>query len=187
MDRASPSLLDNFWLRMAGMFGHTWVSQYGVSPIGFGGDTWAVALGGLTGSQVKDGINGCLAAGLDWPPSAPRFRSMCFDIPSLSMVLVAARNRFEETPFMLFIWRNLLSRYAYDNSELIRADKLLKQAYEVAVEYVMNGGELPAAPVALIEKPIEKPSVPASPEVVKAHMDKIREMLHIEDPRDETP
>lgn len=63
------------WQLMSSMFGHRWTSAYGdeIDP----DRVWAAALVGLTEQQLRHGLKACVAAGLDWPPSAPEFRSLC--------------------------------------------------------------------------------------------------------------
>lgn len=133
-------MLDNFWLRMGSMFGHTWTSAYGTKPDGVAGDTWATALGGLSGSQIAEGLRSVLLLASDFPPSAPRFRSLCFGIPTLT----AVRRQIidgNSGPFAREVWGRL-DAYRYRNAEASKADKLLKDAYDDTVSYVMRGGLL---------------------------------------------
>jgi hypothetical protein len=164
---------------MAGMFGHTWVSQYGANPEGIGADTWAAALGGITPQQLGQGLRAALATGADWPPSAPRFRAMCLGIPSLASVSLIVAGKAQPTPFSRLVWDRLDS-YRLRTCEQSKADRLISDAYTVASDYVMQGGELPAEPVAMIEKPAPKESKPCSPEVAAEHMAKLAAMFHVE-------
>ena len=136
----SETLLDNFWLRMGSMFGHTWTSAYGTKPDGIAGDTWAAALGGLTGAHIAEGLRAVLMLASDFPPSAPRFRSLCFGIPALAIV---RRQIIEGSsgPFAREVWARL-DAYRYRNSEASKADRMLKDAYDETVEWIMRGGEL---------------------------------------------
>lgn len=158
--RLSETLLDNFWLRMGSMFGHTWTSAYGTKPDGVAGDTWAAALGGLTGSHIAEGLRAVLLLASDFPPSAPRFRSLCFGIPTLTIV----RRQITEGnsgPFARAVWARL-DAYRYRNAEASKADRLLKDAYDETLEYVMRGGELCEEDQKAIEKdqPVEVERTP---------------------------
>lgn len=178
LERLSPTALDNFWLRMAGMYGNTWVSQYGAAPHGIGGETWAMALAGITLAQIGDGLRSALACGGDWPPSAPRFRAMCLGIPTLSTVQLALKHRQRPTPFMRLVWQHLDSnRLARADED--KADRLIRDAYDLARTHVMSGGQLPAEPAALIEKktPERKPATPA---VAERHIADIAALLKTE-------
>lgn len=163
---------------MAGMYGNTWVSQYGAAPHGIGGETWSMALAGITLEQIGTGLRSALACGGDWPPSAPRFRAMCLGIPTLSTVQLALKHRQRPTPFMRLVWQHL------DSSRLARAgedkaDHLIRDAYDLARTHVMSGGALPPEPAALIEKksPERRPA-PAA--VVKRHIADIAALLKTE-------
>lgn len=171
--RLSSALLDNFWLRMAALYGNTWVSQYGASPDGIGADTWGTVLADLAPAQIAEGLRGASALGRDWPPSAPRFRALCLGIPTLAAVRAedAARIRFRETfdptPFFRLVWSKIDS-YRYKVVDADRADRMLSEAYELASEHVMRGGALPEAPSGLIEAPAPEVRKPASRETVAA-------------------
>lgn len=156
----SETLLDNFWLRMGSMFGHTWTSAYGTKPDGVAGDTWAAALGGLTGAHIAEGLRAVLLLASDFPPSAPRFRSLCFGVPTLAIV---RRQIIEGSPgpFAREVWGRL-DAYRFRNSEASKADRLLKDAYDETVGYVMRGGELGDDDQKAIEKedPVEAERTP---------------------------
>lgn len=164
--RLSESLLDNFWLRMAGMFGHTWTSQYGAAPQGIGGDTWAAALSGVSGEQIAAGLKATLLLASDFPPSAPRFRALCFGIPSLGQVRVELMpGHPSPSRFARMVW-SFVDSWRYRQSSESKQDAMLREAYELARDAVMRGEPLPAEPVAAIEAPEEKAFTPARPETV---------------------
>lgn len=165
--KPSQALLDNFWTRMAAMYGHTWASQYGVRPDGVAADTWATALSGVSPQQIAYGMREALAAGSDWPPSAPRFRAMCMGIPSFAAVKHAMRAG-DASAFLVLVSRHLdghRMRHAYGD----KADRMLREAYDLACDHVMRGGEMPEPPIAAIVEE-RKQRKPASPEIVEKHM-----------------
>jgi len=159
-------LLDNFWLRMGALYGHAWASQYGAEPAGVAADTWATALSGVTSAQVAHGMREALAMGSDFPPSAPRFRAMCYGIPSFAQV---RRDLSEKLPsaFVRLVW-SYLDGWRFARAEQSIADKLLRDAYEVARDHIMRGGEYLAEPSALIEAKEPEPRKACDPEVARA-------------------
>lgn len=159
---------------MAALFGHTWASQYGASPAGIGADTWAAALADVSPAQLASGLRETLAAGSDFPPSAPRFRAMCFGIPSLASVKYIIRAR-QYDRFVALV-QSRLDSYLFAHSDQKTANRLLAEAYEVAKDHVMRGGALPAVPAGQVEheREIRKP---ASPETAEAAFERIQKLL----------
>lgn len=159
------------------MFGHTWVSQYGSDPAGSAGDTWSAALAGLTPAQIAAGLSATVETGAEWPPSAPRFRALAFGIPSMARVRHEIRHpSAERSPFTRQVWA-FLDGYLFARAEQTKADRMLREAYDLAAEYVMRGGRLPEPIAGTIEQ--EKPAKPApAPEhVARKHLDEIADML----------
>ena len=69
----TDSHIKQLWERMAMLYGHRWTSAYGVKDDG----TWLTVLGDLTPEQLGTGLRAAVAAGEEWPPSAPAFRNLC--------------------------------------------------------------------------------------------------------------
>ena len=67
------TVMDRLWLRMAEIYGHRWVSSYGVTP----NDTWANALGGFDMDAIKRGLDKMLEANIEWPPTLTEFIAHC--------------------------------------------------------------------------------------------------------------
>jgi hypothetical protein len=172
--KPSQSLLDQFWVRMGALFGHTWASQYGTAPDGVAADTWATALSGVTPAQIARGMRETLALGNDFPPSAPRFRALCFGVPSLATVALEITRR-ERSPFTRLVWANLDS-YLFTHADQRTSERLLKDAYGLAREHVMRGGALPEAPVAEVA---HTPEVlkPADPGKVAGYVAELEALL----------
>ena len=152
--------MDIFWERMAAMFGHSWVSQYGDNAADLSGDTWSAALAGLTGEQIAQGMRETLALGSDWPPSAPRFRAMCIGIPSLAMTMHAMRSGATD-PFTRQAW-TYVDSFRFRSADADQAARIMRDAHELTVRFVMDGGELPAAPVPPTSLDPAPPHVPSS-------------------------
>lgn len=169
-------MIDAFWVRMATMFGHSWVSQYGAEPAGLAGDTWGTVLAGLTGEQIAQGMRETLASGSDWPPSAPRFRAMCIGAPSLAVTAHAMRTGATD-PFTRQAWTYILDPHGFRLADAERQDRLIRDAHELAVRFVMEGGELPEEPVASIGHEPAPPHIPASPEFARERLAAIQRQL----------
>lgn len=150
---------------MASLYGHRWASQYGVAFSGIAADTWASALSGITPQQIADGLRACVAEGDEWPPAAPRFRAMCLGIPSYATVkLELTRTSDQWSRFTRSVWLKVDS-YAHRHASVKDADRMLKDAYDIACEEAMHGAPLPEQPVALIEEvKAPKPVLPESRE-----------------------
>lgn len=167
---------------MASRYGHTWVSQYGASPAGIAAAEWRSTLAGMTAAQIREGFSADESRGSEFPPSSTSFKAMCYGIPSIASVRAEisdmARGR-GQAPIISRFARGVWSRidsYDYRNADTKRADYILRDAYERTRVFVMEGGTLPVAPVALVEhrKPMSKP---APPEVAKEYIDQMRDML----------
>ena len=61
------------WVSMAEMYGTKWTHHYGDEP----NTTWACGLAGLTDRHIARGINAVIDSGEEWPPSLPKFKSLC--------------------------------------------------------------------------------------------------------------
>lgn len=170
---------------MTAFYGHAWVNVHGQSAqdeegaLTVAGETWQKALVGLEASQFADGLAACIAEGGEFPPSAPRFRSMCLGVPSLAAVrshFTAGTTRCN-TPFVAKCWE-FIDSWSYCQSSRAEADRMLREAYEQARDFVMRGGVLPEVPVALIEAQQPAAPQPASPDVAHAALEEISSMFH---------
>lgn len=177
--------LRRIWERMVAMYGHAWHSVHGVSPQDEGtgrltvdGDTWAKALSGITGTQMAAGLAACLAEGGEFPPSAPRFRGMCLGVPSFPSV---RRDTDKADPFTRLVWQNL-DGYLYRQAPADKADKMLRDAYELAREHVMLGGQLPEQAAGEIEHEpnaaAEAVKIPDTRESRSAHLQDLLGQLY---------
>ncbi|WGZ33054.1 hypothetical protein O4444_05535 [Xylella fastidiosa subsp. pauca] len=177
--------LRRLWERMIALYGNTWVSAHGESAqredgtLTVDGETWQKVLVGLEASQFADGLAACITEGGEFPPSAPRFRSMCLGVPSLAAVRshFTAGSTRGNTPFVAKCWE-FIDPWSYCQSSRAEADRMLREAYEQARDFVMRGGVLPAVPVTLIEAQQPAASQPASPEVAHAALEEISSMFH---------
>ena len=143
------------WVRMAEIYGHRWTSSYGDNPNEGAALTWAKGLGGMRPQQLADGLRNCIASADPWPPTLPEFRAMCLDIPSLTFVRQEIRDAGDRSPFTRLVWEKVDS-YTYRRSSIEQTDRMIRDAYELAREFVMRGGQVPGQ----ISGQIEAPEVP---------------------------
>lgn len=159
---------------MADVYGHRWVSSYGADPRSGSGDTWRRGLGGLTPQQLGHGVERCVAGVYAWPPTLGEFRALCLGVPTFAAVRLDTEKR---DAFTVLVWKHL-DGYRYRQASADHADRMLREAYDLAREHVMRGGELPELPEALIEH--EKPKfVEPTPDEKVATLQRVRDELNL--------
>ena len=168
------TILRELWQLMTERYGVRWTSQHGADPATASGQAWGEGLIGLTKGQIlRVGVGACRG---DWPPSLLEFRALCLGLPPLPAIRRELADRTaERTPFGLLVARYLDS-WAYRHASEDRADRMLREAYAEARDYVMAGGELPVVLPALPDDSDREPT-PAKPEVVAEVLASMREML----------
>lgn len=150
--------LDALWIAMVDVYGHKWTSAFGVDPQTGSGSTWARGLAGMNARQLGAGIDAAIASADPWPPSLPEFRGMCLSIPSLGEVRHELHaDAAVRTPFTVLVWQGIDS-YAFRLASREQADRMIRDAYELAREHVMCGGELPGQVAGELAEP-EKPEI----------------------------
>jgi hypothetical protein len=171
---------------MAAIYGHRWTSAYGErcdsddGMLTIPGDTWRRGLSGVSEQRVGAGLDACVICADPWPPTLPQFRAMCFGIPSLAQVRLVFSGGAESTSFTRQMWQHV-DAYRMKQADADKAERMLRDAYEITRERVMAMGELPAEPVAAITREEAKSTpTPADPATAKAHIDRIAEMLKTE-------
>lgn len=175
---------------MAAIYGHRWTSAYGErcddddGVLTLPGDTWQRGLAGVGEQRIGVGLDGCLMSADPWPPTLPAFRAMCFAVPSFPAVLMVFRGRSTPTPFSRLA-SQFIDGYRMRQADVDKADRMIRDAYDLAREHVMAGGALPEEPVALIEKEAEPEHKPANPETAREHLDRMAALLRINTPHDD--
>lgn len=146
--------------------------MHGVGAGAGSAETWAKGLAGLSPQQIAAGIETCIASALAWPPELPTFRAMCLGIPSFDVVdseITAPGST--KTAFARLVWSKVADPYGYGNANGSKQERMRRAAYDLAVEHVMRGGELPAEPVAVITQKAPKPQgIPVSAESRSRHL-----------------
>lgn len=172
---------------MADVYGHRWVSSYGADPQAGAGATWANGLADLTADQLATGIEACMTSADPWPPTLPQFRAMCFDIPALATVRMRFMQQLRQRdplvtePFDRLVWQ-FIDGYRIRQVSSDQAERMVRDAYEIAREHVMAGGALPEPSVAVEHKPEPvRDRKPASPEEIERAKAAIRDLLRDDD------
>ena len=135
--------MGTLWVAMIEIFGYRWTNAFGVDAAQGAGATWAKGLHDLSDRQIGEGLAAMVATADDWPPSLPAFRKLCLGIPSLGAVqfeLATPSRRETASPFSCLVW-SLIDHYRFANASVMIADRLLRDAYHLAVERVMRGEE----------------------------------------------
>lgn len=166
----SATSLRTLWLRMAEVYGHRWTSAYGEDPETGAGETWAKGLSGVSPKQMAAGLSSCVASADPWPPTLPEFRARCLGIPALAAVRLDIA---KAQPFTQLVWQHL-DGYRYSQAPAEQADRLLREAYELAREHVMRGGALPRVTGQLKNEGQRPPVMPGTREARDARIEQAR-------------
>lgn len=169
------AMLCELWARMTALFGHRWVSQHGDTPSGVDLAEWGEAIAGLLPSQLGQGMRGVRAITTGWPPDAGQFRAMCLGLPSLIEVQRELAGAEPSTPFGRLVWR-FVDAWRLRHADAATSQRMIEQAYALAVSKAMRGEPLPE-PVAALAPAAPRPFVPADPDKVRAHIDAIAAVL----------
>ena len=167
------------WVLGIGAWGHRWTSALGEVPfdeqartLTVTGALWARQLTGLHERDILAAID-YFAGRLDWPPSLAEIRRQALGIPSFDAVKADITRH--ATPFGRMVWQ-YLDHWAFTRADQREADRMLRNAYDHAVERRLLGDDLPDEPEDAIEheRPVFKP---ATPEQVQHHIDDIAATL----------
>ena len=164
-----PTAARMLWVRMAEIYGSRWTSAYGDNPNEGAALTWAKGLGGMRPQQLADGLRNCIASADPWPPTLPAFRAMCLNIPTLALVRSEIHDEAGRSAFTRLVWQKIDS-HAFKQASNDKADRMIRDAYDLAREFVMRGGKLPE-PISGQLPPTEKSKIKlADPDApAKAH------------------
>jgi len=154
----SITAIATVWTRMAEIYGTRWTSGFGADPSTGAGSTWAKGLAGITAQQLGAGLTACIAAADPWPPTLPEFRARCLGVPSLAQVSNELRNGGDRSGFTVLVGFKL-DGYRYRGASASDADRMVREAYELAREHVMRGGEVPEPAATALPPPAKVPEV----------------------------
>lgn len=141
--------------------------QTDVGQLTMAGDTWARGLAGLNDVQIASGLSACLMASDDWPPTLPKFRALCFGLPSFATVRAELHDsNAQRSSFARLVW-SYVDAHRYRVGDAERSDRMLREAFEEACAHIMHGGALPSSPVGRIDAPKVPERRPAELETVR--------------------
>lgn len=155
--------LRRLWERMAVLYPVLWPQRNGDMPQDLGtgaltvaGEVWRELLAGMTAEQLQLGLKRCVLRHSEFPPQPQEFRALCLGVPTLAEVRVLLRDDGAvKPPFVVLMFQHL-DYYNWRMADERSASRMLAEAYAIAREHVMAGGELPK-PVAAIEQKREPP------------------------------
>lgn len=180
--------MQRVWERMTAMFAEQFSGRYGAMPYHPRGSAqegtytpagreWAEALVGIPASMIGEALTRVRDGGYKFPPNLSEFKALCYDFPSVESVKDYLLGRgVDPTPFALAVARKI-DRWEFRQADMIRADRLLRNAYEVVRMETMRGEPLPQVPTAIAHE--KKEREPAKPETVAAAMDVIKKALRL--------
>jgi hypothetical protein len=99
--KLSDRVISRIWEKMSAIYGHRWVSGYGLHVDESGqmsatAETWALGLFGLSREQLQRGFESLLKNGQEWPPTLPEFLDLCLrpgdDVPTLEVAVRVLAN-----------------------------------------------------------------------------------------------
>ncbi|ASK92654.1 hypothetical protein TB9_17685 [Xanthomonas perforans] len=143
---------------MAEIYGTRWTSGFGADPSTGAGSTWAKGLAGVTAQQLGAGLTACIAAADPWPPTLPEFRARCLGVPSLAQVANELRGGGDRSGFTVLVGMKL-DGYRYRGASASDADRMVREAYELARDHVMRGGEVLEPAATALPPPAKVPEV----------------------------
>ncbi|MBB4126246.1 hypothetical protein GGR77_001536 [Xanthomonas translucens] len=159
--------LAGLWEAMNGVFGNTWSSQYGFSPLNpatgeltQAGKGWAESLQGLTVRQLDAGITAARRSGHEFPPNAARFRVLALGLPNLAEIERQLAPGQDRSGFAVLVWQHI-DAYRYRNADGRDQQRMLRAAYDVALQAVLDGkAKVPKPAAASIGyEPMQAPQV----------------------------
>lgn len=172
----SRRTLARLWAVGIGAWGHRWTSALGELPVNDDGTItasaalWSRHLAGISEHDVLDALDH-FAGRSDWPPALAEIRKRAFGIPSLEEVKADIGRR--ATGFARLVWNNL-DAWAFTRADQRDAERMLRNAYDFAVERRMAGEPLPLPPAGELEHQQPKPPRAPTPEEREATLARVR-------------
>lgn len=180
-----PAMTDQkfaeFFAVMTGIYGHKWVSQYGTDTDSISARVWRDGLASLEILQVASAVRHYKnqSIGAAWPPSVPEFRCEALGLPTLAAYRHAMVSK-QVTPFTLLASR-FVDSYRLRNSSAKEHDKLIEDAYKLAMEAIERGEELPVVHQAVERQPVpqyeERPKTPEEEARTREMIESARRMF----------
>lgn len=179
----NATALAQLWAVMLATYGHRWESAYGRHPEGVTAATWEAGLADIAAADIATAARNCLTFGDGWPPTLPEFRALCLGIPSFADVKYDLRRAHEtRMPFTRMVY-GFLDHWHYSRADIDKAERMLRDAYELARLDRLGGASLPETHQQL-ERAEQEPRAPRDPEVAKRAIAEIDALFGaIDEPR----
>jgi hypothetical protein len=168
-DGLDPRTLLDLWLANIAAYGPKWTSRAGELPfdddgrLTIAGGVWSRGLAGMSRDAVLRALERHARVSA-WPAELSEMRALCLGVPTLAEVRVMLQEENARKPAFVVLMFQHLDYYNWRHgADVSRADRMLRDAYEVAREHVMLGGELPKVEAAIEhEKQAPKPASPGA-------------------------
>ena len=176
---ASIGTLARLWVAANGIWGAKWTKHLGELPVDdsgaltLAGAIWAKGLAGFGERRIMAAVEKFALSAGEWPPNLPEMRRECFDIPALREV---RRDLDERSHGFTRMVLEFIDHWAYGRADRREADRMLADAYELAVYKRMQGAPFPEPPAGELEHKPAKPN-PSSPEKAAEAMQEIAREL----------
>lgn len=128
------------WQKMAKIYGHKWISNFGDMDDG----TWLAGLADFTEDDLKRGLQGCVTRADPWPPTLPEFRNLCLGIEDFETIFAKVLKNSTD-PMALEIRKRVGSwNLDRDSEESLRKQakvhyKTLCEEFETSNEHTLQG------------------------------------------------
>lgn len=125
------------------------------------GTLWAQQLGGIAERDVLEAIS-YFSGRRVWPPALAEIRMRALGIPELVEVQRDIGTR--KLGFTRLVW-SFMDLHAFTRSDNRESERILRNAYDFAVEQRLSGAEYPDPPLAIAHEP--RPAFVPDPAVVE--------------------
>ncbi len=161
--------------QLSGIYFNRWTVTMGTDPNSPDMRAWVAEMRTLTMAQIDTGLKACRQDPSEWPPSPGMFKARCLGVPRYARARYEISGKGEQrSPFVRKMWE-FVDSYAYRQAPSDKADRMLRDAYDLAVEHVLADGDLPDMPVALIEQ--QAPAKPVLPDTREERARKLAALL----------
>ena len=160
--------LSRIWLAAQAVWGHKWTSANGDLPIDdsgrltVAGSLWAEGLRGITERQVHDALHRMAKLAREWPPTLPELRKAALGIPDFEAVSceIISTQHIKRSAFARLVW-SFVDAHAHRHAHAKDAERMRREAYERACNYLMSGGRLPPEPEAELTQDARPQGIPS--------------------------
>ncbi len=145
---------------MNAVYGHQWTSSFGeqTDPLG----VWLGVLQGVTPAMLEQGVNNMSALGLEWPPNAVKFRTLClptreqlgiptaagaYRLAQLELAKPADQRDWSQLhPIVFWSVQGVGDIFNWKQLDVVSNQKRFDESYEVIYQRLLRGGTLSPVP-----------------------------------------